>query len=98
MLIPSRQYSVFEKDAVAQLADQLRDDCPIDCDIKVRVQFFQKGRLRQDLDNAVSSICDILQKAGVITDDNSIVEIEALKYGGNDDWSTSILITNPEKH
>lgn len=92
--LPSKAYMAFEESALYQLMGHRPKYGTLTGPVEVDYIFYQKGRMRQDLDNAIASIGDVLEKAGVIEDDNQIEIIRAEKHHGNKDWSTEILITD----
>src|SRR5262245_35418860 len=71
--LPSHAYERFRASALAQLHSQVRPHAPLTCPVRVDYTFYQKGRLRQDVDNAIASINDILQEAEILFDDDLIV-------------------------
>ncbi len=89
-LIPSSAYETFKSKAVSQIKKQTFDFYTEK--IKVKYTFFLKGKLRIDIDNAIASINDILQDAGVIIDDNNIIELHAKKVNGSKECLTKIDI------
>lgn len=87
--LPSKAYEAFRESALWQLKTvKARFDSPV----SISVHFQQKGRLKQDLDNAIASIGDVLQESGILADDTLIEEIHATKKGGFKDWKTEITI------
>lgn len=65
MLIPSKQYVEFEKHCKPFLKP-----LNIDYSINLKCLFYMKTRRKVDLPNLLNSICDVLVKHKVITDDN----------------------------
>lgn len=68
MVIPSRKYTQYEKEAGLFLQPK-----GIDCEVNVKCLFYMKTRRKVDLSNLISAISDVLVKYGVITDDNSSI-------------------------
>ena len=62
--------------------------------IRVAYTFFLKGKMRQDCDNAISSINDVLQDSGIIENDNLIYEGMFKKIQNNAEWKTVISIVS----
>jgi len=89
--LPSIAHERFKTEALYQLLTQ-RPKEPLDVPVRIDLTFFQKGRYRQDLDNAISSVLDVLQEGRVITDDHLVQKIVAEKISGCADWETVILI------
>jgi len=92
-LIPSKAYESFEKEAVFQIQQQIKHAYPgfepFATPISATYFFVLKGRLRADVDNLMASINDVLQKAGVIVDDNLIVMGAFHKEQGKD-WHVQV--------
>jgi len=59
---------------------------------KMEVWYSIKGKYPQDIDNACTSILDILQDYGVIKNDSMCQEIHGYKTGGHKDWMCMIRI------
>ena len=87
-MISSSAYRKFEKSALAQIPPCKTQKG----DLVATYRFFIKGRYRVDLDNLIAGINDIMEKAGVIENDNNIMEILATKIGGCKDWKTIITL------
>lgn len=64
--------------------------------INIDVQFFLKGKFSVDIDNAYTSILDILQKANIIEDDKNVFSGSFSKSNLNDTWESLIVITKLE--
>jgi Holliday junction resolvase RusA-like endonuclease len=75
----SKAWHAFEPDALNQLRSQYRGK-PIDCEIAIDVTLLMKGKRKADIDNKLSGIFDLLQKAEIIKDDDQIVTVTARKY------------------
>ncbi len=81
----------FENSVLAQLEGvRARFNGKVD----VSYYFQMKGRLDSDIDNAISAISDLLEKAGIIDNDKNIVSLTATKEGGHKDWLTEVEITS----
>lgn len=91
--ITSKAYKEFETATLWQLK-KVRE--VYSEEVSIRLSFQMKGRLDTDLDNMVTSIIDVLQKAGIIVNDKKIVEINAEKTHGHSDFLTIINITKPQ--
>lgn len=91
----SKAYKAYEEAALWQLKScKERYTGALHVDYTMNV----KGKLDIDIDNAMASINDILQKAGVIDDDKNVMSVRAVKYRGCDDWSAIIKINQlPEE-
>lgn len=66
---PNKKYTAWAADAVAQLMEQKRPCVPVDCPIKLSVNFYHADNVRRDSDNQLSSVLDVLQDAGILADD-----------------------------
>lgn len=66
-LIPSKQYLEFEKQCMPYLKNYRIE---INYPINLKCVFYRKTRRKVDLPNLLNSICDILVKYKVISDDN----------------------------
>lgn len=69
MVIPSKQYLQYEKDAMWFLpnVDTIEEK------VNVKAVFYMPTRRRVDLTNLLQALLDVLVKYGVIADDNSKV-------------------------
>ena len=85
----SSSYKQFEKDALWELKSYKQKHTG---PVHAEYTFKMKGKLTLDLDNAIASINDVLQKAGIIDDDKNIVSLSAVKHQGFKDWETIIEI------
>lgn len=65
MLLPSEAYEKFEKQC-----RQYLHPLKIDYSINLKCEFYMSTRRKVDLPNLLNSICDVLVKYQVITDDN----------------------------
>lgn len=88
--LPSKAYASFEKDALTQLLYVKRPQWEVP--VQVLYVFYQKGKLSQDVDNAMASINDIVQKAGIIVDDKQIRK-GAFEVVASDHWETQVVIS-----
>lgn len=87
--LPSLAYEAFRESALWQLKScKTRYTGPV----VVTYYFKQKGRLNQDVDNAMASINDVLQESGIIADDKLITKGSFEKEGGYDDFETELKI------
>lgn len=66
MLIPSKQY----KDYVKQAKGYIKAEECIDYPINLECHFYMKTKRKVDLTNLLQAICDILVDCKVISDDN----------------------------
>lgn len=68
LLIPSKQYKQYEKDAGWQIKCK---GLMIDYPVNVKCVYYMPTKHRVDLCNLLEATCDILVKYKVIADDNS---------------------------
>jgi Holliday junction resolvase RusA-like endonuclease len=66
-LIPSKLYKQFEKDCLAEIPTELRNE--IDFPVNVKATFYMGSKRRVDLVNLLEALDDMLQVAKVIKDD-----------------------------
>lgn len=90
--LPSLAFIRFKGEAVPQLKNQFRGK-PFDQFVRVEYHFYLKGNYKQDIDNAESSIADVLMDAGVLTDDWYIAEVHKIRTTQAPEWKTEIKIT-----
>ncbi len=93
--IPSEAYRVFEEQALWELKSQRPH--PETRPYTIRYNFTLKGKARIDIDNAVTAVNDVLQKAGIIGDDADIIKIVAIKTNGNPYTMTRVSINVEEQ-
>jgi len=105
---PSEAFESYHDDAIRQIRKQLRGGegnlrasiaAPrklYEVDPPYRVDYFfgVKGKGRIDVDNAMASINDILQDAGVIDDDLNVIWGSFVKSMGKEEWFTKVKITH----
>ena len=89
--LPSTAYRQFEEACLWQLKKYKHIHEGL---VSVDIIFHLKGEVRIDIDNAVSSIFDVIQKSGIIPDDNSVVRVFAAKKQGFKNFETTIIITD----
>ncbi len=92
-LIPSTAYGKFEKEAL----NEIRGQIPLgfktfEQKVHVDYKFTIKGNYHVDVDNLVSGVNDILQKAGIILDDDLITDGCFSKWAGGAEWKTEIVV------
>lgn len=86
--LPSKAYLAFHDDALRQLKKvKERFIGPV----IIHYAFYQKGKMRQDVDNAIASINDVLQDARIIDDDANIIAGSFSKRSASE-WRTEITI------
>jgi len=68
----------WEVRALWELREQYRGE-PIDYEVSVDITLILPNRRRRDIDNMLKSLWDILEKAGIIENDNLIYEVRTVK-------------------
>ncbi len=53
---------------------------PFSCEISIEAVIFLKDKRRRDIDNMLKTLWDVLEKTGVIKNDNLIYEINTIKH------------------
>jgi Holliday junction resolvase RusA-like endonuclease len=85
----SKAWKSFEELALWQLKKY--NAIKFNRDVDIDYIFEMKGNCI-DIDNAITGINDLLQKAGIIDDDKNIINITARKKIGCKDYVTRIVI------
>lgn len=88
-MVPSDAFEDFEETALWQLK-ACRER--FTGDVCIHYAFEIKGKMRIDVDNAIASINDILQKAGIIDNDENVIKGSFEKIRGAQDWKTRLII------
>lgn len=86
--LPSTAFETFKTSYLWQLKRCIKHKGRV----KIAFEFHLKGRMDQDIDNAVTSVLDILQEAEIIENDKLVMEIYARKEYGYKDFETIITI------
>lgn len=68
MVIPSKQYKLFEQECLYQIDSKYKKK--IDYPVNIKAIFYMKTKRRVDLTNLLEALDDMLVNAGVILDDN----------------------------
>ena len=89
---PSKQYKQYKKDCEPYLEGLVEE--PIDQEMAVKCVYYTKTRRKVDLTNLMEATHDILQDAGVISDDALIKSVDGSRvYHDKDNPRTEIEIT-----
>lgn len=99
MLIPSKTYKDYEREAVAQLQAGGIAGLHIEHPVNIMCTYYMPTRRRVDLTNLLSATMDILVKADVITDDNRDVAASndgSRVYYDKNDPHVTIMITDAD--
>ena len=90
-LIASEAFMKFERLALPILAHQAPAK-PYTGEVSLLIHVYMKGKITMDWDNAGSSWSDLLQDAGVILDDDQVMDGRVIKHRGAPDWRCEILV------
>ena len=88
--LPSKAFENFKENALWQLK-KYKQKTPIEY-ADIEYIFYQKGNMEQDPDNAIASINDVLQDAGIIENDGKLLKGNWQIIRKSLDWSTKIKI------
>jgi Holliday junction resolvase RusA-like endonuclease len=89
--IPSKAYKDFVQEAGKQLLTIKK------LSLKARevlIDFEYKGKLSLDIDNAASSILDLLMELRIIEDDKYIDILTIHVYRNKKDWNTAVTLSD----
>jgi len=95
-LVPSDAYESFRASALEQIIKELKIAPKFSGKLYINITFYIKGGNHIDIDNALTSIFDILQdkQFPVIVDDDQVVRIDCTKILSASDWITHIQISD----
>lgn len=96
VLAHSNSYNNFRESALFQLNLQkarMKLSEPIAAPYQVNIIFCMRGEAGTDKDNMEATIYDILQDAGIITNDKQIYIGKEVKIPHCDDYNTTIFIS-----
>lgn len=83
--IPSSEYRSWHRHHYKDFKNVARTHMPFSCPVSVSLGISFKDRHRRDLDNALTSVLDLIKDAGIIDDDDWIhvpkVGCEAVNFG-----------------
>lgn len=91
-VIPSKAWKAFETEAVAQLKTQAGKRKAINSPVYVDYAFMLKGKGNIDTSNMITAIDDLLEKAGVITNDRLVRSGSFRVFEGQPEYVTQICI------
>lgn len=92
MIITSPRWKVFEKDAVSQLKEQQGTKKTIKSEVYIDYTFLMKGKGNSDTSNMITSIDDLLEKAGIIENDRLVTSGSFQRIIGQPEYITEIVI------
>ncbi len=91
VVVPSQAYETWHTEWVLRLRSQ-RPTTPLTGSLTLTLHLHLKGRIDQDLDNAVASVLDLFQDAGIIDNDRHITELHLYKHSGAPDFSATVAV------
>lgn len=94
-LISSKAYQRFEREVVPILKLQA-PRMPYTGDVVATITIDLKGKITADIDNLCNSWLDTIQEAGVLANDDQVIELRAVKRRGSKDWRSTIEIQGVE--
>ena len=89
--IPSGAYIEFVRDAGYQINTQW-DHEVVRKPFALRCEFVMKGKADTDVDNMFTSVLDMLQTLGMISNDKLCVEGSMTKKSGGEKYLTTIIL------
>lgn len=89
--IPSKAYENWSNGAILEVRSQAKGK-KFTSYVELYCSFYLMGKYHVDVDNLISSVCDILTDSGIITDDDLVVKVTGEKFGGCNGWSTKVTI------
>lgn len=93
-IVQGKAYREYEKLALWQLRGQKRPHRPIDCAVYMHAEYYMKDRRGwPDLFGLLQATADILQKAGIIEDDQFIIQTDGSKIAGIDKDNPRVIVT-----
>lgn len=95
--IPSKEYTRWHRENIEPLKSAARKHGVFCCPVSVSVGICFKNHIRRDLDNALSSVMDILTDSGIIRDDNwnAVPRVSCESLGVGEDYA---LVTIAPAH
>ena len=76
-LVPSKQYTIYRKEALKSLLAQKRPQEPINYPVNVKALYFMKTHRKVDRPNLENALLDVLVDAGILEDDNCTIAATA---------------------
>jgi Holliday junction resolvase RusA-like endonuclease len=89
--IPSKAYKNFVYEASQQLMQVKKHSLKAK---EVLIDFEYKGKLSLDIDNAASSILDLLMDTRIIEDDKYINKLLVKIFRGQEEWKIEIVVSD----
>lgn len=93
IVLHSKAYTRFLNEQAATLYQVPKEQRFLkDEHLEVKYYFFQKGSMTQDIDNAQTTINDVLQTTGIIGDDEQIKRAYQVIVPNAEQWQTIVVI------
>ncbi len=89
----SKAFATWHESALLHIKATTRLAKPLEGDLRLDIYFYLKGRIRADIDNMTASLLDLLADAGIIENDDQIVEAHLYKRPGAPEFSTTLEVT-----
>lgn len=93
MSVPHSRWKKFEREQLPDLKKQKGRRKTLKQNIFVDMTFLMKGKGASDLDNMVTSVLDLLQKAEIIADDKEVIYLTARKIADQPEYMTEIALS-----
>lgn len=95
VVVPSAAYERWHTEQSIQLLPK-KPTSPVTGPLALTLHLYLKGRIDQDLDNAVASIADLLQDTAVIENDAQLVELHLFKHPGQAHFFATVEISQAQ--
>lgn len=89
----SKAFTTWHEGALLQIMASTRPTKPLEGDLRIDIYFYLKGRIQADIDNMTASLLDLLADAGIIENDDQVIEAHLYKRRGAPEFSTTLEVT-----
>ena len=92
--IPSREFRAWHRANISGLKRRAFEHGAFTCPVSIAVGIGFKNRIRRDLDNALTSVLDLLKDSGIIEDDdwNHVRRVSCEVAGIGEDFAVVSII------
>ena len=92
--IPSREFRAWHRANISGLKRRAFEHGAFTCPVSIAVGIGLKNRIRRDLDNALTSVLDLLKDSGIIEDDdwNHVRRVSCEVAGIGEDFAVVSII------